>query len=285
MNAQDLMTLLSSTILLSGPLIFAAMGGLTSERSGVINIGLEGKMLIAAAMTAIFGIRTGNPAVGLAAGLAGATLLSMLHYLLTQTYRIDHIISGMAINAIAYGASNFMDRRLMDPNNVVQVPHFGEWSYVTLAILLPFVLWIYTKRTRGGLRLTAVGNDPDKARQMGVSPLRVRFNALLATGVLCGLGGALIVSGSGAYVDQITAGRGFIALAALIIGGWRPAPALAACILFGFFEALQLKLQGTTVAGAKLPPEFWKALPYLATLFAMAGLLGRNRPPSGLGKP
>lgn len=282
---MDNLILLTSTILLSAPLIFAAMGGLTSERSGVINIGLEGKMLIACALVAVVGTRTGNPVLGLFAGIGGAIVLSLLHFALTQTYRIDQIVSGMAINALAYGTSNFLSSLYLKETDLGTVPLLNQWLYVGLAIVLPFGVWLYSKRTRGGLRWNAVGNDPDKARQMGVSPLKVRFAALFATGVFCGLAGALIVTSAGSYVDNITAGRGFIALAALILGGWRPAPALIACLVFGFFEALQISLQGSVIAGVKLPPEFWKSLPYLATLLAMAGFLGRNRPPSGLGKP
>jgi simple sugar transport system permease protein len=276
--------LLMGTVTLSAPLVLAAMGGLCSERSGIINIGLEGKMLIACATTAVVSLKLGNPAIGLISGIVAAILFSLLHLLLTQTYRIDQIVSGMAINVLAYGASNVLDRTLISTQESSRFPTFPDGVYLAIAFLTPVVLYFYLYRTKGGLRLRAVGESPDKSRQMGVSTQQVRALALVATGVFCGLAGALVVSSAGSFVDQMTAGRGFIALAALILGGWRPIPALIACVVFGFFDSLQIQLQGTAMAGAKLPPEFWKALPYMATLAALTGFLGRNRAPSGLGK-
>ncbi len=281
---NEIYVVLLGTLLLSAPLILAAMGGLASERSGVINIGLEGKMLVACVITALVSQRTGNAYFGVSAGISASIIMSLVHFLLTQSFRIDHIVSGMAVNALAFGLSNFVDRRFISREGSSRFPHLAENLYLAIALLAPVVAWIFLEKTRGGLRLRAVGEDPNKSRQMGLSPVVIRFKALVMTGVCCGIAGALIVSSAGSFVDQMTAGRGFIALAALILGGWRPIPALLACLVFGFFDALQIQLQGTELAGAKLPPEFWKALPYIATLGAMAGLLGKNRAPSGLGK-
>ncbi len=281
---NEIYVVLLGTLLLSAPLILAAMGGLASERSGVINIGLEGKMLVACVITALVSQRTGNAYIGVSAGILASILMSLVHFLLTQSFRIDHIVSGMAVNALAFGLSNFVDRRFISTESSSRFPHIVENLYIAIALVAPLIAWIILEKTRGGLRLKAVGEDPNKSRQMGLSPVAIRFKALVMTGVCCGIAGALIVSSAGSFVDQMTAGRGFIALAALILGGWRPIPALLACLVFGFFDALQIQLQGTELAGAKLPPEFWKALPYLATLAAMAGLLGKNRAPSGLGK-
>lgn len=281
---MDVGLLLLSTLSFAAPLVLAAMGGFFSERSGIINIGLEGMMLLAAALGAIVGLKTGSVAIGVGAAIGGGLLMSLLHYALTQIYQIDHIVSGMAVNAGAYGISNFLDRRYTDPNFHGELPRLPTSVLLAVALIAPFLIYWAYHRTRAGLRLNAVGNSPEKARQMGVSPLRVRFFALVLTGVCCGLAGLLVVTSAGSYVDNITAGRGYIALAALILGGWRPIPALIACLAFGFFEALQLQLQGTALMGATLPPEFWKALPYLCTLVAMAGFLGHNRPPSGLGR-
>ncbi len=147
-----------------------------------------------------------------------------------------------------------------------------------------FVAW-YLKFGRGGLRLLAVGNDPDKSRQMGLSPVKIRYAALGATGILAGLSGALIVSNPESFTTEMTAGRGYIALAALILGGWKPWRTLGACVLFGAFEAIQLYLQGTNILGADLPTEVWTALPYVVTIIALAGFLGQNKAPAGLGKP
>lgn len=276
--------LLNGTLVLAAPLIFAAIGGFFSERSGVINIALEGKMLISAVTVYLVAIATGSAVVGVAGGVAAAVLLSLLHWLLTQKFKIDPIVSGMAINALAFGAANFLDKKFTNPNQsgFPKLPTFLFWGF---ALLLPFIVWLYVQRTRGGLRLLAVGSDPDKARQMGVFPHRIRCVSLLATGVCCGLAGALIVTNAGSYTDNMTAGRGFIALAALIIGGWRPLPSLIACIAFGMFQQLQIQLQGTKLLGLELPRELWLCLPYVVTIVALAGLLGKNRTPSGLGKP
>lgn len=280
-----LVALLGSTITLSAPLILAALGGFFSERSGIINIGLEGKMLSSACLAAIVGLSTGSAALGLLAGIGAGIVMSLLHLVLTQTYKVDHVVSGMAVNIIAFGGTNFLASRFMDESFAAKVPHLPVWLYDALAFALPILLWMYMRGSRGGLRLLAVGNDPDKARQMGVSVGQVRLTALIATGVLCGLAGVLMVSTTRVFNDGMTAGRGFIALAALVLSGWRPVPALAACLAFGLFQALQINLQGVKIAGAEMPPEFWHSLPYLATVIALAGLLGRNRAPSGLGKP
>lgn len=284
MNDSLAVSLLMSTITLSSPLILAALGGYVSERSGVINIALEGKMLISACVTAIVGVAAHSAVAGLSAGLASSVLLSWLHWLLTQTYRMDHIVSGMAINALAFGATNYLDKRFADPNRPIPPPFLALEMFYVFAFALPIILAIYVRRTRGGLRLQAVGSDSEKARIMGVSPLRVRFGALFATGVFTGLSGALIVTNAKWFTDGMTAGRGFIALAALILGSWKPIPAATACIVFGFFDALQYQVQGTPVFGIRFPAELWSSLPYLVTLIAIAGFLGRSRAPAGLGK-
>jgi simple sugar transport system permease protein len=250
----------------------------------VINIALEGVMLTAACITAIVGVATGSAVIGLAAGIGAGIVISLLHALFTQAFSIDHIVSGMAINALAIGGTNFMTKALSE-HSQERVPVYPNWAYYTLALAATFWIGFYLKHTRGGLHLLAVGNDPDKSRQMGLDPIKVRYLALVGSGVLAGLAGVLIVSNAQSFSDQMTAGRGFIALAALILGGWRPWPALGACLLFGLFSALQLQMQGTRIMGADIPYDAWKALPYLVTIIALAGFLGRNRAPAGLGKP
>lgn len=275
--------LLAYTATLTAPLLLAALGGLLSERSGIINIALEGMMLSAACLAAVVGVVTGSALLGLLAGVLASVLLGLLHTLLTQAYRIDHIVSGMAINALAFGGTNFLFRSTSMAGHappVLRIQAF--WAFALVALI---TIAFFVARTSGGLRLLAVGNDPDKARQMGVNPTSVRYWALFGTGLLCGLSGVMIMSNAGGFVDGMTAGRGFIALAALILGGWRPWPTLIACVLFGFLSALQIRLQGSAVLGVQLPPEAWVALPYVATLIALAGLLGKSRAPAGLGKP
>jgi len=278
-----MLEIVSLTIVLSAPLILAAMGGFTSERSGVINIGLEGMMLASCCVTALAASKFG-PWGAMGLGIGAATLLAMLHWLATQIYGIDHIISGMAINAIGAGGTNFLYGKLSDPSKSGQVTHLSPTFFSLLAFTLPIVLWAYVRWTRGGLRLLAVGSDPTKARLMGVHPLKVRLVGLLATGLFTGLAGSQLLAYTGNFSDNMTAGRGYIALAALIIGGWRPVPAFLACVAFGFFIALRLQLQGTALLGAQIPSEAWASLPYIVTVVALAGFLGKNRTPAGLGK-
>lgn len=276
--------LVVNSVTLSAPLVLSAIGGLCSERSGVINIALEGTMLTAACATAMVGVATGSAYFGLAAGVFAAILVSQLHALLTQRFLIDHIVSGMAINALALGGTNFCSRAL--PNlSQERAPVFAVQLYWVLALVSVVWMWLYLSRTRGGLQLLATGEDPDKSRQMGLDPRKIRLFALTGTGVLVGLAGALVLSNAQSYSDGMTAGRGFIALAALILGGWRPWPTLAACLLFGLFSALQLQLQGSKILGAELPSDVWVALPYVVTVVALAGFMGRNKAPAGLGKP
>jgi simple sugar transport system permease protein len=280
-----MLSLLSLTLILAAPLVLAALGGYTSERSGVINIGLEGMMLGAACASAAFGFAFGAPA-GLAAALLVATALSLLHWLATQHYRIDHVISGIAINALAAGGTGFAWEKFSDDRDLSgKAPSVPMPLLLALTLVLPPLIALFVARTRGGLRLVAVGSDPDKARMAGVEPLNVRLIALIATGILTGLAGASLVADTGIFTENMTAGRGYIALAALILAGWRPVPALAACLAFGFLSALRLQLEGTRPLGLELPSQVWAMLPYLATIVAMAGFLGRSRTPAGLGKP
>jgi simple sugar transport system permease protein len=212
------------TIALSAPLILAAMGGFTSERGGVINIALEGMMLVAACVDALAAPKFG-PVGGLLMAIVAATSMSLLHRLVTQVYRIDHVISGMAINAIAAGGTNFLFLKFGDEARKGNLPSLPSWFFYTIAFVAPVLLLFYARQTKGGLRLLAVGSDPDKARLMGVQPIRVRFFGLLATGVFTGIAGVELVAYTGVFTDNMTAGRGYIALAALILGGWRAVPA------------------------------------------------------------
>ena len=294
---MTLISILLSTLIVAGPLILAALGGLASERSGVINLALEGKMLMSACVTGLTAVTFQNPFLGVACGVGSSILLSLLHWLLTQKYAVDHIISGMAINLLAIGGTNYLFDAFADRESSGSVPviptlmlnlgsagRFQVSVFLILAFALPFAIRWYLAKTRGGLRLWAVGNDPVKSRLVGIRPLQVRFAALVATGILTGLAGAMILSNVGRFTNEMTAGRGYIALAALILGGWRPIPALAACLGFALFEAVQLQLQGTNVLGAQIPSEAWQALPYVVTIIALAGFLGKGRVPLGLGK-
>lgn len=286
MPTDTAVTLVMNTLTLSAPLALASMGGLTSERSGVINIGLEGKMLASCICAAIVGIATGSAVLAILAGVTAGIVMSLLHFLLTQVFGIDHIISGMGVNFLALGAGNYLSQAVQPIQQGQPVPTIALWPFWVGGILIPIGLAFALKKTRPGLRLMAVGHSPDKSRQLGVQPIVVRFGALVLTGIFCGLAGDLIVNNAGRYVDNMTAGRGYIALAALILGGWRPIPTLLACFGFGFVMAVQLQFQGSPLFGFELPPEFWSMLPFIVTVIALAGLLGgKNRAPSGLGQP
>ncbi len=281
----SVLLIFKNSFVLSIPLMLASMGGLVSERSGVVNIALEGMMLVTAFITALVGVAFESVILGLTAGFASGIALGLLHALLTQRYRMDHIISGMAINAIALGGTNFLDKKFTDVSRVGDVPSLPLSFYGLMAVLIPILFTIYLRFFRGGLHLLAVGNHPGKSRQMGLRPVRVRFWALIVSGLFCGLAGGMLIANTGRFSDNMTAGRGFIALAAVILGSWRPIPVALACLIFGFFDALQLQLQGTPVFGISMPSQFWLSLPYLVTVIALAGFLGKNRGPAGVGKP
>lgn len=274
-------TLVAQTLILATPLALAAMGGYASERSGVVNIGLEGLMLVAACSAAVAGPRFG-PGGALLIAIAITILISLIHWMATQYYRIDHVISGMVINLVAAGGTNFVASLANASSS--GVPHLPLVVFEALAIGLPFGIWAYVRGTRGGLRLVATGADPDKSRLAGIVPERVRFLALIATGAFTGLAGAMLVAFTEGFTNDMTAGRGYIALAALVLGEWRPLPTLAACLAFGLLTALRVQYAGEAVLGVSPPSEFWAALPYLATVVALAGFLGRGRTPAGLGK-
>lgn len=281
----DFLLILVKGLELSTPLILAALGGLYSERAGIMNIALEGKMLASACLVALVSVASGNAIVGVGAGLLAAVVLSMLHFTLTQTYKIDHVVSGMAINTLAIGGCRFAYAQFADKSRTGEIPHLPEAFFWVIAAITPVLVALYLRQTRAGLRLLAVGNDPAKSREAGIPVQLVRFQSLVICGLLCGLAGALIVTKTANYSDDMTAGKGFIALAALVVGGWRPLPTLAACLFFALCDAGQQVLQGGTSILSAIPTQYWNTLPYIATILALAFLGGRWRVPSGMGKP
>ena len=278
-----MVSFLLQALTMSSPLLLMAMAGYASERSGVINIGLEGKMLTACFVCAAFAPQFGAFGGVVLAMLAGV-LISLLHWTLTQIYRIDHIISGMAINLLASGGTSFLEASGYAKATLTEGQRLPLIFYYSVAICLPILLYLVANKTRFGLHHKSVGSDPEKARMLGINPQKVRFSALILTGVFAGLAGSLLVAETSAFTKDMTSGRGYIALAALILGGWRPIPAALSCLLFGLATATQIQLSGKPFFGIEIPSEFWKMLPYIVTLLALAGLLGRNRTPAGLGK-
>ena len=309
--------LLDSTLRLATPLVLAALAGLFCERSGVTDIALEGKMLGAAFAAAAAAQSTGSAWIGLAAGMAFSWCLAMAHGFATITHRGDQVVSGMALNIIAAGlgptladawfgqagrvpvtvaGARFLPVELPFAEAARAIPVLGPLYaevisghnvlvYVA-ALLVPLTAWALY-RTRFGLRLRAVGENPAAVDTAGISVAGMRYRALMVTGLLCGIAGAyLSIAQNAGFLRDMTAGRGYLALAALIFGKWRPVPALAACLLFAFTDALQARLQGVPLPlVGHVPVELIQALPYLLTIFLLAGFVGRAVAPKAIGIP
>lgn len=310
--------ILDSAIRLSVPLLCAAMAGLWSERAGVVDIGLEGKMLVAAFAAAVIASQSGSAWAGLGAGILASVILSLVHGFAAITWRGNQIVSGVAINMLAAGltvilgnawfgqggrtptlegAARFGEITLPFAQTLrEQVPGFGliydevisgQSAPAYLALLAVVVTALVLKRTRFGLRLRAVGENPAAVDTAGISVAGLRYGAVVICGVLCGLGGTyLAVSQSAGFLPHMTAGKGFIALAAVIFANWRPWPALWACLLFGGLDAVAIRLQGVALPGmGQVPVQAIQALPYLMTVILLAGFIGRSTPPKAAGLP
>lgn len=309
--------LLGATIRVSTPLIFCAMAGLISERSGVIDIGLEGKMLAAAFAAAVVAALTGSAWDGLAAAVVVGAMLSLLHGFACITHRGDQVVSGVAINIIVSGLTvvlgnawfqrggetpqlqaeqRFMGVVFPGTENISHVPLLGSLylkvisgqsllTYIAF-LLVPAVAWLLY-RSRFGLRLRAVGENPAVVDTAGISVDFLRYRAVILGGILCGFAGAyLAIAQNAGFQRDMTAGRGYIALAAMIFGKWKPLPALYACLLFGFLDAGAPLLQGVKIYGnTELPVQLIQALPYALTVILLAGFIGKAIPPRAIGRP
>ncbi|MBK8060512.1 MAG: ABC transporter permease [Gemmatimonadetes bacterium] len=289
---------LVQTLRIAIPYLFAAAGGVLSERSGVIALTLEGWMLTGA-FTAVIGTHyTGSPWIGLLCGVAGGVLAAALHAVACIRYRADQVVVGIAINLLAVGVTRFFLRLAFDSSsNSPRVVGFdllqtgdGRRETGVLASLanplvplgvlsLVFVWWVLY-RTPFGLRLRAVGEKPEAAASLGIGVNRVRWIAVLGAGALASMGGAYLALEQHQFTDSMTAGRGFIALAAVIFGKWEPKRVAVACLLFAAAETLQIQLQGLQL----IPSQFVEMIPYILTIVAVAGVVGRATPPSALGK-
>jgi general nucleoside transport system permease protein len=304
-NLEDVVVwsaLFAAMLRFATPLLFGALGGIISERSGVVNIGIEGMMLMGAYF-AIFGADvTGSWLSGLLVGMAAGGVLALVHAVFSITLRADQIVGGVAINFLALGITGylFVDKygEQGTPDDVSRVPDvtlplvrdipffgdaFGRANLLTwLGLLTVIGLGVLLFRTPFGLRLRAIGEHPRAAETVGLSVFRTRYVAVVASGVLAALGGAYItISFVGSFNQGITNGRGYIALAVVICGRWRPVGALAFACLFGFCSALAQRLPAFSDSGATL----FQALPYVVTIIAVAGVIGRSRPPAAVGQP
>jgi general nucleoside transport system permease protein len=280
--------LLASTLRVSTPLIFAALGGCVCERAGVINIALEGFMLIGAFAAAVGTLVAHSPWLGAGCGMLAGAALAGVFALFVIHFRANQIVAGTAINMLAVGLTPFLCKILYDVTGTTPAIPLDE-RFQSAPIFLSWVLaglcWFWLKHTRSGLWIGFAGEHPQALDAAGIRVNGVRWVAVLASGALAGLGGAsLSLMLSSAFARNMTAGRGFIALAALIFGRWRPIPAALACLLFGLVEAVQMRLQGRVIwSGESVPTQFIQVLPYLVTILVLAGLVGRSRPPKALG--
>jgi len=296
------LVVLDSALRMATPLIFAALGGIFSERSGVINIALEGILLTGAFASVVVTYYTGDPWAGAFAGVFAGMLISLIHAIVSIVFRADQIVSGVAINLLAMGATQFLTWIIWGSSAnsppVQGMAHWGlpeSWGaiargvnavighypplvYIALASVV--VAQVVLFRTPFGLRLRATGEHPEAVDTLGVSVVRMRFSGVLLSGALAGLGGAFLALNTHQFVKNMSAGRGYIALAAMIFGKWNPIGALGACLLFGYAEAVQMGLQGRDV-----PTQFVQMIPYVLTMVALVGVIGRARPPAAIGKP
>lgn len=277
--------LLTSTLRLATPLIFAAMAGLFSEKSGVIQIALEGFMLIGALTAASVTTLTLNPWLGFFGAAMAGLALSLIFAFFVLKMRADQIVTGTAINLFALGFCPFVTKVLFDSTGStppIALDHRLQSEFIWIGFILVAILTILFRFTRFGLWIQFAGESPVALQASGVSVNGVRWACLSLCGILAAWGGAsLSISLASSYSPQMTAGRGFMALAALIFGRWRPLPTLGACLLFAFVDAVQIRMQGVETF---IPASVVQILPYIATIIALVAFFGQSRVPKGLGK-
>jgi simple sugar transport system permease protein len=280
------LSILYSTVRMATPLLLAALGGLFSERSGVINIALEGLMLAGAFTSAVVTYYAGNPWIGLLAGIGAGIFISVIHAVACIQFDSDQVVTGTAINILMFGIPTLLSGALFGTTgSTPQIPRadlLPNAPVVIAFLLVPFV-WYVLYRTPFGLRLRAAGENPEAADTAGVSVSRIRYSGVLLSGALAAIGGAYLSIGqSSLFTRNMTAGRGFIALAALIFGKWRPVQTMLACLLFGFAEAVAIQMQGVI---PHVRVEYIQIIPYVLTMIVLAGFIGASRAPRALGRP
>jgi general nucleoside transport system permease protein len=302
-NVINLPSLLDATIIAAVPLVLGSLGGVIGERSGVVNVAIEGQLLFGAFMTALIGTVTHDIWIGVAAGVVAGGLMGLLLAVLAIRYLIEQVVLGVVLNLLALGFTGFLYKSLMQTDQssynaltaftpvsipglskipVVGAVLFDQPVLVYIAVFLVVLVHLALFRTRWGLRTRAVGEHPAAADTVGIKVLRIRYRNVVLGGMLAGLGGAWLVGNVGQFTESMTNGKGFIALAAVIFGRWSPFGAMAAAALFGFASALA---DGMSPLGTPIPSSLMAALPYLATIFAVGGLIGRVRAPAADGKP
>ena len=311
-------SLFDSTLRLAVPLIFAALGGIYAERSGIVDIGLEGKMLTAAFSAAAVSVLTGSPWLGLSAAIVSSVMMAMMHGLAVITWGGDQMISGLAVNLFGSGMTVTIGHALFGMGgqsptltsvqrfNSIELPG-AQWMGESIPLLgsfyqevlsghniLVYLAFLFVPvasfvlfKTRFGLRVRAMGEEPKAADTAGVSVSWVRYRALMITGLMCGFSGAYLSTAMNAtFVREMTAGQGYIALTAVILGKWRPAGAMVGCLLFGVLSAMETRLQSVQIPlVGELPTQLFAALPYVITVVLLAGFIGKSIGPKSVGRP
>jgi ABC-type uncharacterized transport system permease subunit len=292
-----LLILLFSSIRLATPLIFAALGGMFSERAGVINIALEGLMLTGAFTAAVATYELSNPYIGFLCGVAAGAFVALIFAIAVIKFEADQVVAGFAVSLLMLGLPAVISSRIYDSAGSTQqiakeflLPDF--YNRISIASILAFALipvcWYVLYKTPFGLRIRAAGENPEAADAAGVNVIKLRYVAVIMSGVLAAAGGAYLSIGqSSLFTRGMTAGRGYIALAALILAKWKPIPVLFACLFFGFTEALAIQMQGVIKmpSGEDVPVQFIQMIPYVLTIIVLAGFIGLSRAPKALGVP
>jgi general nucleoside transport system permease protein len=302
-NITVIMGVIASTFLLATPLIFAGLGGVFSEKSGVVNIGLDGMMIMGAFFGVYGSYLTGSAVVGIVFALIAGAAMAAIHAFLSITLKANQIVSGTAINLFSAALSSFLIVKLFGrggqtdgvnglpwnvPKFINDIPVVGTFMsninwFVIIALILVAISHYILYKTPLGLRIRSVGEHPKAADTLGINVYSMRYLCVIISGALAGLGGAALSLGvTPLYREGMVSGRGFIALAAMIFGNWKPKGTLLACLLFGFAEAFQIKAQSF---GWSLPTELYSSSPYILTMLALAGFVGKTKPPAADGEP
>ncbi|MDF1519458.1 MAG: ABC transporter permease [Brevefilum sp.] len=302
-QSLNLAGMLTSAVLLAVPITLGAFSGLLSERAGVINIAIEGLMLMASMVGALIGSITQNAWIGLLGGIFASVLLAGIHAVLSIKYRINQVISGTVINIFAAGMTAFLSQKFLQTNQALNSPplfpripipglayipvigpiFFNTNIFVYIMFILLIIIQVALFATRWGLRLRSVGEHPKAADTLGIKVAPTRYMAVLLSGVVAGIGGSFFTLGSvGRFEEGITAGKGFIGLAAMIFGNWTPIGSLGAGFLFGFADAIGSKL---SLLGSNIPAQFMGMTPYLITMIVLAGFIGKGQAPAADGEP
>ena len=271
-----ILDLIPSTLRMTTPIGYAALGGIYSERSGIINIALEGMMLMGAYGYVTGAHASGSAWIGLTIGIGLGVIISLLHAVATITFQAEQIVTGIAINILALGITEYL---IPTTQRVPGLPIIGAFSL--LVYLLPIIMIVshlFIYKSPWGLRLRAAGESTEALKTLSLSRSKWQYFGVIMSGVLAGIGGCFLVSDVHIFTKGIIGGRGYVALAAVIFGNWRPLYGIAACLFFGFASSLDL------IDLWHIPDQFLKMLPYILTMVVLAGLVGRSRPPAALGK-